>query len=61
MSCVTADSKHIRGVAKDNVGCNSQDDVWSALIMNIPGGGDSWMSFSYNKDEAQLTAVTTVK
>lgn len=39
MSCVTADSKHIRGVAKDNVGCNSQDDVWSALIMNIPGGG----------------------
>lgn len=38
MSCVTADSKHVRGVAKDNVGCNSQDDVWSTLIMNIPGG-----------------------
>lgn len=64
MSCVRADSKHLRGVAKDNVGCDSQDDVWSALIMNIPGeggGGYSWMSFSYNKDEAQFTAVTTVK
>lgn len=59
MSCVTADSKHVRGVAKDNVGGNSQDDVRSALIMNIPGkGGESCMSFSYNKDEAQFTAVT---
>lgn len=63
MSSVRADSKHLRGIAKDNVGCDSQDDVWSALIMNIPGegGGYSWMSFSYNKDEAQFTAVTTVK
>lgn len=35
---VTAEIKNIRGVAKDNVGRNSQDDIRSALIMNIPGG-----------------------
>lgn len=59
---VTADSKNIRGVAEDNVGCNPQDDIWSALIMNIPaGGGIFWMNLSWNKDEADFTAVTTTK
>lgn len=31
------DVLNVRGVSKDNVGRNPQDNVWSALIMNIPG------------------------
>lgn len=33
---IITDVLDLRSISKDNVGGNPQDDVWSAVIVNIP-------------------------